>query len=61
MTYWIFERYFSGRTTNGGKEEAHFGVGLWIVRRNIEASGGSVVAENGDGGGLRMRISLPCS
>ena len=55
----IFERYFSSRSANGVEEEAHFGVGLWIVRRNIEAVGGSVVAENRESGGLRMRIGLP--
>jgi two-component system sensor histidine kinase ChvG len=55
----IFERYFSSRSANGAEEEAHFGVGLWIVRRNVEAVGGSVVAENREGGGLRMRIGLP--
>ena len=24
----------------------HFGLGLWIVRRNVEAMGGVVAAEN---------------
>ncbi len=54
----IFERYYSSRGAEAAGGEAHFGVGLWIVRRNIEAIGGSVVAENRDGGGLCMRIHL---
>jgi two-component system sensor histidine kinase ChvG len=55
----IFERYFSSRSADGADKEAHFGVGLWIVRRNIEVVGGSVVAENRESGGLRMRVGLP--
>lgn len=39
--------------------EPHFGIGLWIVRRNIEAVGGSVRAHNRETGGLHMRIELP--
>ena len=66
----IFERYFSQREIGRGMPEAdptgqtaegtHFGIGLWIVRRNIEAIGGKVLAENrGDRSGFRMRIVLP--
>jgi len=58
----IFERYFSRRTpeTSGlNGTETHYGIGLWIVRRNIEAVGGSVTAENCETGGLRMRITFP--
>ena len=42
-------------------EERHAGLGLWIVRRNVEALGGSVVAANRPGGGLSIAISLPRS
>lgn len=60
----IFERYYSERGVTGDEStsdvgEAHFGIGLWIVRRNVEAIGGSVAAENGPGGGLRIRLRLP--
>lgn len=55
----MFERYFSKRETDETNKEDHFGVGLWIVRRNIEAIGGSVEAGNRDAGGLRMTITLP--
>jgi two-component system sensor histidine kinase ChvG len=37
----------------------HFGIGLWIVRRNIEAFGGRVSAENRPAGGFRMTVALP--
>ena len=34
---------------------SHFGLGLWIVRRNVEAMGGVVAAENRAQGGLPRR------
>ncbi|SMH48407.1 sensor histidine kinase [Azospirillum agricola] len=65
----IFERYFSQREPGRGMPEdeaaaqqagsTHFGIGLWIVRRNIEAFGGRVRAENRPSGGLRMTVALP--
>ncbi|HLI12292.1 MAG TPA: HAMP domain-containing sensor histidine kinase [Alphaproteobacteria bacterium] len=62
----IFERFVSIRSQAevpdspppaGGKE--HFGLGLWIVRRNVEAMGGVVAAENRHGGGFRVIVALP--
>ncbi|HSE76659.1 MAG TPA: HAMP domain-containing sensor histidine kinase [Alphaproteobacteria bacterium] len=38
---------------------SHFGIGLWLVRRNVEALGGRVRAENRSGGGLRVTVELP--
>lgn len=57
----IFDRYFSTRATPGGGEpgESHLGIGLWIVRRSIEAINGSVTAENVKPSGLCVRIRLP--
>ncbi|MGH6933564.1 MAG: sensor histidine kinase [Dongiaceae bacterium] len=65
----IFQRRFSNRpeateTGNGvdeatNNESVHAGIGLWIVRRNIEAIGGRVSAENGPQGGLVLRIQVP--
>ena len=58
----VFERYVSSREgAKHGAEDQHFGVGLWIVRRNIEALGGSVRLENKDSGGLIVRVFLPLS
>lgn len=65
----IFERYFTERTMQYQPEGAelvpandgpkHLGIGLWIVRRNIEAIGGSVSAQNDPDGGLALRVRLP--
>ncbi|MCW5569026.1 MAG: HAMP domain-containing histidine kinase, partial [Dokdonella sp.] len=63
----IFERYYTSRHSVSGllqAEEAdppvrHAGLGLWIVRRNVEALGGRVVASNRAGGGLCMEVTLP--
>jgi two-component system sensor histidine kinase ChvG len=57
----IFDRYFSSRAEapSGDDPSVHYGVGLWIVRRNVEALGGRVTAENREPHGLLMRIVLP--
>lgn len=61
----IFERYFSHRPQDGAADRrpqhggASFGIGLWIVRRSVEATGGTIRAENRKSGGLRMVVSLP--
>jgi len=52
----IFERYVSVRVAGG---EGHFGVGLWLVRRNVEALGGTVRAELNRPRGLRVVVTLP--
>ncbi len=63
----IFERQFSkrppasagaGDAGNGGGT-LHAGIGLWVVRRNVEAIGGSVHAENVPTGGLLLHFELP--
>jgi two-component system sensor histidine kinase ChvG len=60
----VFERYFSSRPEVGiGADSTaeHSGLGLWIVRRNIEALGGQASAVNRIGGGLSIVIVLPRS
>jgi two-component system sensor histidine kinase ChvG len=42
-----------------GAAQSHFGIGLWIVRRNVEAIGGRVWAENGEDRGLKVTMRLP--
>jgi two-component system sensor histidine kinase ChvG len=56
----VFERYFSSRPDRDGADQApHSGLGLWLVRRNVEALGGEVTAANRIGGGLAITIVLP--
>jgi two-component system sensor histidine kinase KdpD len=52
----IFEKFF--RAGHGGTAGA--GLGLAICRGIVEAHGGTLVAENRDGGGAIFRLSLPC-
>jgi two-component system, OmpR family, sensor histidine kinase ChvG len=60
----IFDRYFSERpaaNSTPDDEQVHFGIGLWIVRRNVLAMGGTIQAENRVPHGLLMRVKLPLS
>lgn len=52
----LFERGSSFRPPEVG---AGFGLGLWVVRRNLTALNGSAVAENRTEGGFRVTLSLP--
>jgi two-component system sensor histidine kinase ChvG len=54
----IFERYYSERPSGPDGEGDHFGIGLWIVRRNVEALGGRVTASMRNPGGLRVKVEL---
>lgn len=59
----IFDRYYSRRPpspnveTNGSADE-HFGLGLWIVKRNIAAIDGAVNVRNRASGGLIVTVSF---
>jgi two-component system sensor histidine kinase ChvG len=62
----IFDRYFSLRPVILSDEEyddmfPHAGLGLWIVRRNVEALRGTVIASNLVPTGLQIGIVLPIS
>ncbi len=62
----IFDRYFSLRPVPLGDDDEdaplpHAGLGLWIVRRNIEALRGTVTAANLEPTGLQIKIVLPIS
>jgi two-component system, OmpR family, sensor histidine kinase ChvG len=57
----IFDRYYSERRDEAAVETAatSFGIGLWIARRNVEAMGGTIAAENRLPCGLTVHIHLP--
>jgi two-component system sensor histidine kinase ChvG len=58
----VFERYFSSRPDDGigsDRSTEHSGLGLWMVRRNVESLGGQVNAANRIGSGLSVVIVLP--
>jgi two-component system, OmpR family, sensor histidine kinase ChvG len=57
----IFDRYYSERRAEGANEGAasYFGIGLGIARRNVEAMGGTIEAENRTPCGLAVHVRLP--
>jgi two-component system sensor histidine kinase ChvG len=60
----IFERYYSSRTNRehedaDGSGGIHFGIGLWLVRQQVQALGGTVTAENQATGGLVVTVRVP--
>jgi len=54
----IFHRNFSSRSHTRETADSHFGLGLWIVQRNVEAVGGKIAARNGDAGGFSVTASF---
>jgi len=58
----VFQRYFSSRPDDGiGSDRSvkHSGLGLWIVRRNVEALGGQVKVANRPSRGFSVTMVLP--
>jgi two-component system, OmpR family, sensor histidine kinase ChvG len=57
----IFDRYYSERHGDAGGEApgSYFGIGLWIARRNVEAMGGTIAADNRAPNGLQVHVRLP--
>jgi two-component system sensor histidine kinase ChvG len=57
----IFDRYHSERRAEAASEatSSYFGIGLWISRRNVEAMGGTIGAENLEPHGLAIHVRLP--
>ncbi len=59
----VFERYVSHRPETRPERQGtgHFGLGLWIVKRNVQAMGGMVTAENRTPRGFRVTVVLPAA
>jgi two-component system, OmpR family, sensor histidine kinase ChvG len=57
----IFDRYYSERRDEAAADTSvtYFGIGLWIARRNVEAMGGTIAAENRMPCGLTVHVRLP--
>lgn len=53
----VFDRFYRGGARVGGPSGA--GLGLWIVRRTVEAQQGSVTAAPREGGGTVIEVRLP--
>ncbi|MDE2466990.1 MAG: HAMP domain-containing histidine kinase, partial [Alphaproteobacteria bacterium] len=53
----LFDRHASFRTGQSNTMH-HQGLGLWIVKRNVEGLGGTVAAHNREGGGFEVAICL---
>lgn len=52
----IFERYGQA---GGGRTSGGFGVGLWLVRRLVEAQGGRIGVQSEPGHGSTFTVRLP--
>src|SRR5690606_20462328 len=60
----VFNRYVSIRPAprdGDGNGAPHFGIGLFVVRRNVELMGGRVHLANRPGGGLDAVVELALS
>ena len=57
----IFDRYFSERHADEASDgqSSYFGIGLWIARRNVEAMGGTIEAENRTPQGMALHVRMP--
>jgi two-component system sensor histidine kinase BaeS len=55
---YVFERFYRG---SGGRTKDGAGIGLAIVRRLVQAHGGTVRAEESEFGGARFVVELPAA
>jgi two-component system sensor histidine kinase MprB len=55
---YVFDRFYRAPAARGLPGS---GLGLAIVRQVADAHGGTVTAERAEGGGTRMRLTLPAN
>jgi NtrC-family two-component system sensor histidine kinase KinB len=55
----VFDRFVRGAAASTGAHPGGVGLGLWIVRRYVEAQGGTVSASLREGGGTVVEVRLP--
>lgn len=55
----VFDRFVRGEPVVPTGRPGGVGLGLWIVRRYVEAQGGTVSASLREGGGTVVEVSLP--
>lgn len=55
----VFERFVRGGLVAPSAHGAGMGLGLWIVRRYVEAQGGTVSARGREGGGTVVTVRFP--
>jgi signal transduction histidine kinase len=53
----LFQRFERG--TASVRNYGGLGLGLYLIQEIVQAHGGSVAAENAEGGGARFRVRLP--
>jgi PAS domain S-box-containing protein len=53
----LFQRFERGAVSP--RNHAGLGLGLYLIHQIVQAHGGSVAAENAEGGGARFRVRLP--
>ena len=55
----VFECFYSGSTAAGGDQSAGTGLGLYLVKRNVETLGGRVELESAEQQGATFTVILP--
>jgi len=57
----VFERFVRGEPATDGGQPGGAGLGLWIVRRYVEAQDGTVALQPRAGGGTVVEVRLPAA
>jgi signal transduction histidine kinase len=55
----VFECFYSGSSSTGGDQSAGTGLGLYLVKRNVETLGGRIELESAEQQGATFTVSLP--